>query len=327
MSRALIFAGAGVVLAGVVGLSSVFVVQEYEQGIVLELGRFVRVENRPGLHFKTPFIQDVRYFDKRVLDFDADIGEIPTRDQKQTLVDTYARYRIVDPLKFFQTARTTEAFESRREDATFNVIIKSHVREVFARVDLATLLTARRAEVMREITQRVKVQAEQFGVEVLDVRIKRIDLPPQNADAVQARMETQRRQEAIRIRADGEKERQRIEGEADRQVRVIRAEAEQKANILRGEGEGIAQGIYNKAFGQDREFFEFWMCMQTVREGLATGTRLVGTPKADILFELCRTPQAATSAGDRPPAGDKAAADKPAGDKAADGEPRRAEGN
>ena len=142
MSKKLVAAGIGVVALGIVGLSSVFVVQEQEQAIVLQLGAFVRVEQRPGLHFKLPFVQDVRYFDKRVLDFEADLGEINTADQKQTLVDTYSRYRITDPLRFLQTAGSIEAFEARREDAPFNAIIKSTVREVFARADLATLLTA-----------------------------------------------------------------------------------------------------------------------------------------------------------------------------------------
>jgi len=288
MARKLIFAGVGVVALGVVGLSSVFVVQEQEQTIVLQLGAFVRVEQRPGLHFKMPFVQDVRTFDKRVLDFEADLGEINTADQKQTLVDTYTRYRITDPLKFMQTAGSIEAFEARRDDAPLNAYIKSNVREVFARVDLATLLTAKRAEVMLEITSRVRAETARFGVQVLDVRIKRIDLPQQNRDAVQQRMETQRRQEAIRIRAEGDKERQRIVAEADKQVRVIRADAGQKANILRGEGEGTAQETYNRAFGQDKDFFEFWQCMQTVREGLMTGARFVGTPSADMLFQLCR---------------------------------------
>jgi membrane protease subunit HflC len=288
MSRKLVFSGIGIILLGIVGLSSVFVVQEQEQAIVLELGRFVRIEQKPGLHLKVPFVQDVRYFDKRVLDFDADVGEIPTVDQKQTLVDTYARYRIVDALKFFQTARSIENFEAKRDDAPFNALIKSNVRQVFARVELATLLTSKRAQVMQEITSRVRREVERFGVEVIDVRIKRIDLPQANSEAVQKRMETQRRQEAIRIRADGDKESQRIRGDADKQVRVIRAEAEQKANILRGEGEGTAQEIYNRAFGQDKDFFEFWQCMQTVREGLTAGTRLVGTPSAELLFQLCK---------------------------------------
>ena len=292
MPRKLVATGVGVIVLGILGLSSVFVVQEAEQAVVLELGRFVRVEQKPGLHFKLPFIQDVRFFEKRVLDFEADLGEINTADQKQTIVDTYARYRIVDPLKFFQTAGTVENFESKRDDAPFSAYIKSNVREVFARVDLATLLTAKRAEVMQEITQRVRRETQQFGVEVIDVRLKRIDLPRQNSEAVAARMETQRRQEAIRIRAEGDKESQRIKAEADKKVRVIRAEAEQKANILRGEGEGTAQEIYNRAFGQDKDFFEFWQCMQTVREGLTTGTRLVGTPSAEILFQLCRNSRA-----------------------------------
>lgn len=289
MSRRLIAAGVGIVVLGILGLSSVFTVQEAEQAIVLELGRFVRIESRPGLHMKLPFIQSVRYFDKRVLEFEADLGEINTKDQKQTIVDTYARYRIVDSLKFFQTAETFDRFEAR--GGRLDVLIKSNVREVFARVELSTLLTAKRAEVMREITQRVHGQLEQFGVEVIDVRLKRIDLPQQNADAVQQRMETQRRQEAIRIRAEGDKESQTIRADADKQVRVIHAEAEQKANILRGEGEGQAQEIFNRAFGQDKEFFEFWQCMQTVREGLSINTRLVGTPSAELLFQLCRNPR------------------------------------
>ncbi len=292
MSRRLIASGVGIVLLGIIGLSSIFTVQEAEQAIVLELGRFVRVENKPGLHFKVPFIQTVSYFDKRVLDFEADLGEINTKDQKQTVVDTYTRYRITDVLKFFQTARSIENFEARRPDAPLNALIKSNVLQVFGRVDLATLLTAKRAEVMKEITKRVHDEMERFGVEIIDVRIKRIDLPQQNADAVQQRMETQRRQEAIRIRAEGDKESQRIRADADKQVRVIRAEAEQKANILRGEGEGQAQEIYNKAFGQDKDFFEFWQCMQTVRDGLASGsTRLVGMPSAEILIQLCKNPR------------------------------------
>lgn len=289
MSRKLVAAGVGVVALGIIGMSATFVVQEQDQALVLAFGRFVRVEQQPGLHFKYPWpFQEVRYFDKRVLDFEADLGEINTSDQKQTLVDTYTRYRITDPLKFFQTAGTIENFESRREDAPLNALIRSNVREAFARVDLATLLTAKRAEVMKDITKRAFADFSRFGVDVLDVRLKRIDLPPQNREAVQQRMETQRRQEAIRIRAEGDKEAQRIRADADKQVRVLRAEAEQKANILRGEGEGTAQEIYNKAFGQDKDFFEFWQCMQTVRDGLSTGTRFVGTPSADMLFQLCR---------------------------------------
>jgi membrane protease subunit HflC len=301
MSRRLIAIGVGIIVLGIVALSSVFVVQEQEQAIVLELGRFVRVEQRPGLHVKLPFIQDVRIFDKRVLDYEADLGEINTSDQKQTQVDTYARYRIDDPLMFLQTARSLERFETKREDGVLSTIIKSNVREVFAKVDLATLLTAKRADVMADITQRVHKEVKSFGVEIIDVRIKRIDLPQANSEAVQKRMEAQRRQEATRIRAEGNKESLRITAEADKQVRVINAEADQKANILRGEGEGTAQEIYNRAFGQDREFFEFWQCMQTVREGLATGTRLVGTPTPELLFQFCRsTPRAAGATPNEP---------------------------
>ena len=290
MSRKLVAAGVVVVVLGIIGMSSTFVIREQDQGVVLAFGKFVRVEQKPGLHFKAPWpFQEVRYYDKRVLDFEADLGEINTQDQKQTVVDTYARYQIVDPLKFYQQAGTVELFESRRDEAPLNSTIKSTVREAFTRVDLATLLTAKRAEVMRNITERAHQELERFGVKVLDVRLKRIDLPAQNREAVQLRMETRRRQEAIGIRAEGDKESQSIRAEADKKVRVIRAGAEQKANILRGEGEGKAQEIYNNAFGQDKDFFEFWQCMQTVRDGINTGTRFVGVPSADTMFQLCRT--------------------------------------
>ena len=202
MPRRLIAAGVGIIVLGIVALSSVFTVKEAEQAIVLQLGAFVRIESTPGLHFKAPFIQNVSYFDKRVLDFEADLGEINTSDQKQTIVDTYTRYRIKDALKFFQTARSIENFEARRDDAPLNAYIKSTVRQVFGRTELTTLLTAKRAEVMKDITKRVHDEMDRFGVEILDVRLKRIDLPQQNADAVQQRMETQRRQEAIRAFVD-----------------------------------------------------------------------------------------------------------------------------
>ena len=138
MARSLVAAGVGVIVLGIVGMSSTFVVQEQDQAVVLAFGRFVRVEQQPGLHLKYPWpFQEVRYYDKRVLDFEADLGEINTSDQKQTLVDTYTRYRITDALKFFQTARSIENFEARRDDAPLNALIKSNVREVFAQIGRA----------------------------------------------------------------------------------------------------------------------------------------------------------------------------------------------
>jgi membrane protease subunit HflC len=228
-----------------------------------------------------------------VLDYEVDLGEIPTGDQKQLLVDAFVRYRIVDPLKFYNTARSTVAFEARGsvQKGLLPAIVEAEVRAVFGRVDLATLLTPKRAELMSEITRRVRAQADNWGVEMIDVRIKRLDLPRQNSNAVIERMETQRRQEAVKIRAEGDKESQRITAEADKRVRIILAEADKKSQILRGEGEGKAQEIYNKAFGADAEFFEFWQCMITVREGLALGTRYVGTPSGDILFQFCVSPK------------------------------------
>lgn len=312
MSKSLIAAGIGIIVLGIVALASVFVVNERDQAIVLQFGAFKRQEKTPGLHFMLPW-QSVRYFDKRVLDFDADVGEIPTKDQKQTQVDTYVRYRITDPLRFFQTARSVENFEAKRDDAVLNSTVRSTVRNVFTQYDLSALLSEQRSTVIHQaILQRVKDAIEKkddpeksFGVEIIDVRIKRIDLPRQNREAVEARMETERRQEATLIRADGERKAQTVRAEADREVRVITARATQRAQILRGEGEGTAQATYNKAFGQDVEFFEFWQCMQSVKDGLgpSTGTsttRYVGIPSSEILFQLCKSPITSSPAAATP---------------------------
>ncbi len=293
MPRKIIAAVVLVVVLGIVGLSSVFTVSEQQQAIVLQFNAYVRDAKNAGLHFKIPFFQSVQYYDKRVLDYEVDLGEIPTSDQKQLLVDAFVRYRIDDPLKFYNTARSTQAFEARGsvQKGLLPAIVEAEVRAVFGRVDLATLLTPERAELMSEIARRVRTQADSWGVKMIDVRLKRLDLPRQNSNAVIERMETQRRQEAVKIRAEGDKESQRYTAEADKKVRIILAEADKKSQILRGEGEGKAQEIFNKAFGADPIFFEFWQCMQSVREGLADGTRYVGAPSGEILFQFCIAPK------------------------------------
>lgn len=278
MRTPLAFIGLVVVVLGVLVSSSIFVVHQQDQTLVLQFGEPKRVVKEPGLHFKVPFIQNVEYFDKRILDFDAEAEEVPTKDQKQLVVDAFTRYRIVDPLKFFQTVNNERGMEIRLGN-----VINASLRAVFGEVALATLLTPERARLVHNIAQRVDKQGEEFGINVIDVRIKRVDLPDENSQAIFRRMQTQREQEARRIRAEGQKEAKSIRADADKQSTIIQANASKAGEILRGEGEGAAQKIYNNAYGQDRDFFDFWISMNALREGLTgNNTRYVGPPSGDF---------------------------------------------
>ena len=267
-----------VVLLAIVGLSSVFTVNEREQVLVLQFGEVKRLVSRAGIHFKLPLIQNTVYYERRVLDYDASSQEVPTRDQKQIVVNAFARYRIVDPLMFFQTVNNEQGWEQQLGN-----IINSSLRAAFGRVDLATVLTPERAVLMRRIADNVKAEATRYGVNVLDVRFKRVDLPEENSQAIFRRMQTQREQEARRIRAEGDKDARTIRADADKQARVIKAEANKRAEILRGEGDGQAQKIYNQAYGQDPQFFDFWASMNAYRDSLGSeATRYVGPAEGDF---------------------------------------------
>lgn len=270
----------GVIVAalGIVAFSSLFTVHQATQAMVLQFGKPIEVITDPGLHVKTPFVQDVIYFDRRVLDFDARAEEVPTSDQKQLVVDSFARYRIIDPLEFFKTVNNTAGMEIRLGN-----IINANLRAVFGEASLATLMTSERANLMRSIADRVKSDSKVYGIDVIDVRIKRVDLPEENSQAIFRRMQTQREQEARKIRAEGQKEDKRIRADADKQVTIIKANAQMIGEILRGEGEAGAQKIYNAAAAKDRSFFDFWLSMNALRAGL-TGktTRYVGPPSGDF---------------------------------------------
>jgi membrane protease subunit HflC len=267
-----------VLLAVIIGLSSVFTVNEREQVLVLQFGEVKRLVNQPGLHFKLPLIQNTVYYDRRVLDYDARSQEVPTRDQRQIVVNAFARYRILDPLRFFQRVNNEQ-----RMDEQLKSIIYSHLFAEFGKSDLATILTPERANLMRRIADEVKNQAADYGIEVLDVRFKRVDLPEENTQAIVRRMQTQREQEARRIRAEGDKDSRTIKADADKQARVIKAEANKRAEILRGEGDGQAQKIYNQAYGRDPSFFDFWATMNSYRDSLdRDNTRYVGPADGDF---------------------------------------------
>jgi membrane protease subunit HflC len=305
MNRAyLIVAGAVLLAVAFVASQSLYTVQQAQQALVLQLGQPIRVVDQPGLNYKLPFVQNVVYFDKRVLDFDADRSEVPTLDQKQVEVDAFARYRIVDPLLFFQRARDEALLRQQ-----LAAIISSNLRNVFGEVPMAMVFTEQRAKLMERITVNVSAQAETFGVNVIDVRIKRVDLPEENSQAIFRRMQTQREQEARKIRAEGARDAQTIRADADKRVRVIVADAQRRAQILRGEGEAEATRIFNAAYAKDPAFFDFFRSLQAMGKGL-TGdtTRYVGPPDGEFFRffgSMSGTPAA-------PGGGPEAAQPKPA---------------
>ena len=278
MSKSVIFGAIIAVVIGITAFSSLFVIRENEQALVLQFGNPQRQVDDAGLHFKTPFIQEVIYFDKRVLDYDASAAEIPTLDQKQLVVDAFARYKIIDPLKFYQTVATEAIAESQ-----LNNIINSNLRDSFGQELFTRLMTEKRAQLMTEISKKVDTAMRNLGIQVIDVRIKRVDLPEENSQAIFRRMQTQREQEARRIRAEGDKKAREIRADADKQQRVIVAEAKKTSEILRGEGDAIATKLYNDAFGRDRDFFDFYRSLQAMRTGL-TGdtTSYVGPPQGEF---------------------------------------------
>jgi modulator of FtsH protease HflC len=279
MSRGgLLGAGTALLVALIIVYSSMFTVEPWQQALVLQFGEARRVIEQPGLYFKLPLIQSVTYFDKRVLDLDARSPDATTLDQKQLQIDAYARYRIINPLAFYQAVNNEQGVEAR-----LGSVINSTLRNVIGDVPLLTLLTPERGALMQRITQVVDHEAQGFGIKVLDVRLKRVDLPEANMQAVVHRMQTQRGQEARKIRAEGDKEARRIHADADLQERVILAEARKQAEIVQGQGDGEAQRVYNESYGKDVGFFDFWRSLQAMTAALPKDTTTyVGPPEGDF---------------------------------------------
>lgn len=266
------------VVAGFVTLSAAFVIDQREQGLVLQFGEPKRVIQDAGLFFKLPFIQQVVRFDKRLLDYDNVPEEVIASDQKRLVVDAFARYHIVDPLKFYQTVGTELALRPR-----LGSVINSTLRQVLGTVPLQEVVSEKRSDLMLQIRDIVRTEAAGFGIKVEDVRIKRADLPEANSEAIYRRMQTERQQEAAELRAKGAEQAQKIRAEANRQKVVIVAEAERDSQILRGAGEGEMNRIFADAFGRDPEFFSFYRSMQAYQEAL-TGddTTMVLSPDSDF---------------------------------------------
>jgi modulator of FtsH protease HflC len=260
------------------GFGAFFTVGQSQQAIVLQFGAPVRVVQQPGLQMKIPFVQNVLFFDKRLLDFDDEPREIVMGDGARVVVDVYARYRISDPLVFFTTARNEAGMRQRLGTA-----VRSNLQNNFGTVPLPALLTERRAEFMRQILAGVVSETRSFGIEVVDVRIMRADLPTDNSNAIFQRMQTERVRVATGNRAEGAEIAQRIRGEAERERTVLLADANRKAAEMRAQGDQEAAEIYAKAYGANPEFFAFWRSLEAYRKALSdTNSTIVLSPDSDF---------------------------------------------
>jgi len=267
-----------ILVVGVIGFLSVFTVQQTESALVLQLGEPKREITVPGLHFKIPIIQNVIKIDNRILHLDAAPAEVIASDQKRLVVDAYLRYQITDPLLFFQAVTTETAANIRLQS-----LLESALRETLGTQPLNAIISGQRLALMETVTQITSGQAAGLGITVIDVRIKRADLPEDNSVAVYQRMRTGREQEARQIRAEGAEAALRTRAEADRQVTVILANAKRDSEILRGEGDAIAIKLFADAFGQDIEFFSFYRSMQAYRTALGDDdTTMVLSPDSDF---------------------------------------------
>ncbi|KWT69994.1 HflC protein [Hyphomicrobium sulfonivorans] len=265
-------------LAAVGIYTSAFIVHQNEQALVLRFGEHKRVVTQPGLNWKLPLIDTVEVFDKRILDLDSQPQEVTASDQKRLVVDSFARYRIVDPLKFYQTLRYQEAVRSR-----LGPIVESSLRRVLGGATFQDVVRDKREDLMKRIAQQVNKEGADFGLEVVDVRIKRADLPKQNSNSVFDRMRAERQREAAEFRAQGTAEANRIRATADREATVIRAEASRKGEEIRGAGDAERNQIYAEAYSKDQEFFEFYRSMQAYEQGLkSSDTRLLISPDSEF---------------------------------------------
>jgi len=257
---------------------SIFIVKEINQAIVLQFGDPKRILMKPGLNFKVPFIQNVVFLDKRILNLDAPPAEVIASDQKRLIVDAFARFKIVDPLKFYISVGNERVARSR-----LSTIINSRIRSVLGTQRLQTLLSEERTKQMALIQDGVNNEAAKFGIEIVDVRIKRADLPPANSDAIYRRMQTEREREAKEFRAKGAEMAITITSTADKEVTVILADAEKQSQILKGEGDGQRNKIFADAFGQDPEFFAFYRSMQAYGKAFNAGeTSMILSPDSEF---------------------------------------------
>ena len=266
------------VIAAIVGYSSMFTVYQTRLALVVRLGQPVRVVTEPGLNFKIPLIDNVIYVDKRILDLENAAQEVIASDQKRLVVDAFARYKIIDALLFYQSVGSIEGANSR-----LSTLLNAALRRVLGESTLTHVVRDERAALMARVREQLNREAASFGITVVDVRIRRADLPEQNSQAVYQRMQTERQREAAEFRANGSQRKQEIQARADRDVTVLVADTQAKADTIRGEGEAERNRIFADAFGKDPDFFAFYRSMQAYETGLRhTDTKMVLRPDSDF---------------------------------------------
>jgi membrane protease subunit HflC len=270
-----------VLLAVIVGLQSAYTVDETQVAVVLQLGKPVGEPKQPGLHFKTPFVQNVLYFDRRILEYDANPAEILTKDKKAMIVDNFTKWRIRDPLQFYRTVRTFSGAQARLDD-----VVYAQIRESLGRFTLTEIVSQERAEIMEEVTKKSSRLINEYGIEVVDVRIKRTDLPPENERAIFGRMRAERQRQAKQYRSEGQEESAKIRSAAERERTVLLAEAEREAAVLRGEGDAQATATYARALEQSPEFYSFKRSLEAYEESLKESTSIVLTPESDFFKHM-----------------------------------------
>ncbi len=277
MNKSIAVFGIVVVLALLALPQFLFTVDQTESALVLELGKYKRTILEPGLKMKIPFLQQVIFFDNRVLEYDSAAKGIITKDKKNLVVDNYAKWKIKNPLKFYQTKRNEIGAQALLDD-----IIYSSLRQELGKYTLSQVVSENRSHIMEDVTRDTNEKALSFGIEVLDVRIKRADLPPENEKHVFGRMQAERQQEAKKYRSEGEEVAIKIRAEADKERTILLAEAKREAEELKGEGDAMATKIYAAAFQKDREFFEFIRSMDAYKTSLGEKTLLVISPESEF---------------------------------------------
>ncbi len=279
MNRTLAIIGVAVILLGILAVNSLFVVSQTQQALVLRFGEYKRQIQQPGLNVKVPFIENAVYYERRALDVDPPKQQVILSDQKRLDVDSYARYRITDPLQFFRAVRT-----EREARARLSAIINSSLRRVLGNQTLFDILSEKRVGIMADMRAEVNGSAQRLGIEIIEVRIRRADYPEATRDNIYNRMKSEREREAKEFRAQGYEQAQKIRADADKQRVVIVAEAQKQAETLRGKGDADAIKVYADAFGKDPEFFSFYRSMQAYRTAItdADTTTMVLSPDSDF---------------------------------------------
>jgi len=275
---------------GFIASASIFTVHQTQQALVLQFGDPRAVVTEPGIHFKTPFVQNVVYLDKRILALDSAAEELIASDQKRLVVDAFTRYRIVDPLQFFKSLQNESRARSR-----LAAIVTSSMRSVLGAEEFEAVVRDNRAELMARIRDLVNTQAMDFGIEIVDVRIRRADLPEANSQAIYRRMQTEREQEAAEFRARGQEVSRSIRAEADKSVTVLLAEATRDAEIIRGQGDACRNRVFATVYGQDPDFFAFYRSMQAYEKALEDNQTMMVLSPDSAFFQFLHDPNSMLS--------------------------------